>query len=189
MLPRLDSASSCEGAYVFSALAAESIQNGPFSGAAAEKDIASEAQNAPAPGGPGASQTVCVPVLLKNAVHPGSASRKISKSFLFQKCSICFWLWNGTHCGSARKPIVLTRLAHAKNKRLRNRAPFQRNLIIVVSDFPNLFSRIERTRPPFGRIGIRLPSPVSGPIPDLKKAGLSGRISSHLYIRLIVQYT
>ena len=36
----------------FDALAAESIQNGPFSGAAAEKDVAAEAQNAPAPGGP-----------------------------------------------------------------------------------------------------------------------------------------
>ena len=68
----------CQSNHVFYALAAESIQNGPFSGAAAEKDVASEATNEPVTGGPGASQTIYFPVFLKNEIHPGSASRKFS---------------------------------------------------------------------------------------------------------------
>ena len=73
------------GAELFGAVAADSIQNGPFSGAAAEKDVASEARSAPVPGGPGASKTVCVPLFLKNDQHPGSARRKISKSWIGPK--------------------------------------------------------------------------------------------------------
>ena len=83
--PRLDSATLVKGNHVFDALAAESFQNGPFSGAAAEKDIASEARNAPVPGGPGASKTITFPLLLENEIHPGSASRKISKSWVGPK--------------------------------------------------------------------------------------------------------
>ena len=45
-----------------------------------KKDVASDAQNAPAPGGPGTSQTRCFQLFRKNEIHPGSASRKISKS-------------------------------------------------------------------------------------------------------------
>ena len=55
-VPHFDSASLRKGAQVFPALAAESIQSGPFSGAAAEKDIASEARNAPVPGGSNVSE-------------------------------------------------------------------------------------------------------------------------------------
>ena len=79
--PRLDSATLVKSSFVFDALAAESVQNAPFSGAAAEKDVASEARNAPVPGWPGASKTVCFPLFLKNEIHPGSASRKFSKSW------------------------------------------------------------------------------------------------------------
>ena len=78
--PRPHSAPLGEGAVVFGALAAETVQNGLFFEAAAEKDVASEAQNPPAPGGPGASQTFCFQVFLNNETHPGSASRKSSKS-------------------------------------------------------------------------------------------------------------
>ena len=49
---RFDSVTLVKGAKVFGALAVESVQNGPFSEAAAENNVASEAQNAPAPGGP-----------------------------------------------------------------------------------------------------------------------------------------
>ena len=56
-------------------LAAESIRNGRFSGAAAEKEVRSDARDAPVPGGPGASKTLCFPLFLKNEIHLGSASR------------------------------------------------------------------------------------------------------------------
>ena len=83
--PRLDSATFVKGPEICGAFAAESVQNGPFSGAAAENDVASAARNARAPGGPGASQTLCVSVFLKNEIHPGSASQKISKSYVGPK--------------------------------------------------------------------------------------------------------
>ena len=70
---------------MFDALGAESIQNGPLSGAAAKKDVASEARQARVPGGPGASKTCCFPLFLKNKQHPGSASRTISKSWVGPK--------------------------------------------------------------------------------------------------------
>ena len=78
--PRLDSAMLVKGNHMFNVLAAKSVQNGPFSGAAAEKYIASEARNAAVPGGPGASTTVCFQMFLKDKQHPGSARRKMSKS-------------------------------------------------------------------------------------------------------------
>ena len=78
--PHIDSAILDESNYVFGALVAETLQNGPFFGPAAEKDVASEAQNAPGPAGPGAAQTFCFHVLLKNDIHPESSSLKISKS-------------------------------------------------------------------------------------------------------------
>ena len=82
MPPRLDLATFVKFSFVFNAVAAESIQNGPFSGAATEKDVASEARNAPVPGGPGTSNTLCFQMFLENNIHPGSASRKISKSWV-----------------------------------------------------------------------------------------------------------
>ena len=89
--PRVDSASLHNRGFVFGALAAETTQNGPFFGAAAKKDIASEARNAPAPDGPGASQTLCF-VFVINDLHIGSASRKKSKSYSVQKCVNGVWL-------------------------------------------------------------------------------------------------
>ena len=79
MLQRAHSASLGEGAQVCFALATESFQNGPLSGAAADKDVASEAQNAPAAGWPGASQKFDFPMFLISEIHLGSASRKNSK--------------------------------------------------------------------------------------------------------------
>ena len=79
------SATVVKGAELFDALAATSIQTGPFSGAAAEKDVASEARRAPVPGGPGASKTVCFQLFLKTEQHPGSARRKMSKSWVGPK--------------------------------------------------------------------------------------------------------
>ena len=66
----------CQNTFRFDALAAESIQNGPLSGAAAENNVASEARNAPGPGGPGASKTFLFALFLQNEIHPGSAIGK-----------------------------------------------------------------------------------------------------------------
>ena len=71
MPPRLDSATLIKLNFVVDALAAESVENEPFSGAAAEKDVAAEARNALVPGGPGASKTICFQLFLKNEIHPG----------------------------------------------------------------------------------------------------------------------
>ena len=97
MSPHVDSASLGKRGTVFGALSAHSIQNGPLSGAAVEKDVASEAQNAPAPGGPGASQTFVFQVFLKNETRLGSASRKISKSYVGPKVLKLPLAPKGTH--------------------------------------------------------------------------------------------
>ena len=83
--PHVDPVPLVKGNHVFDALAAKSIKNSPFSGAVAEKDLASEARSAPVPGGPGASKTVCFQMFLKNDQHPGSARRKMSKSWIGPK--------------------------------------------------------------------------------------------------------
>ena len=80
MPPHIDSATLDERAEVFGALAAETVQHGPFSGAAAEKDVASEGQHAPGPAGPVPSQTVCFQMFPKSVIHPESSRLKISKS-------------------------------------------------------------------------------------------------------------
>ena len=51
----------------------QKAQNGPFSGAAAEKDVASEARSAPVPGGPKTAKTFCFLVFLNHEQHPGAA--------------------------------------------------------------------------------------------------------------------
>ena len=68
--PRVDSTTFGKLCLVFDALAAESVENGPFSGAAAEKDVASEARNAPVPGGPGASKSRCFQLFLQKPATP-----------------------------------------------------------------------------------------------------------------------
>ena len=62
----VDSATLVKGNRVVRDPAAESIQNGPVSGAAAEKEIRFDARGAPVPGGPGAAKTVCFQLFLKN---------------------------------------------------------------------------------------------------------------------------
>ena len=82
MPQRAHSAYLGEGAQVCFVIASESMQHGPLSGAAAETDVASEAQHAPAAGWPGASQTFDFQMFLISEIHPGSASRKNSKSYV-----------------------------------------------------------------------------------------------------------
>ena len=83
--PHVDPVPLVKRAKLFDGLAAKSIKNGPFSGAAAEKEVRSEARGAPVPGGPGATKTGCFQMFLKNEQHPGSACRKMSKSYVGPK--------------------------------------------------------------------------------------------------------
>ena len=69
--PHVDPVPLVKGNHVFAALAAKSIQNGPFSGAAAEKEIRSEARNALVPGGPAhRKRIVCLLMFLKTTDTP-----------------------------------------------------------------------------------------------------------------------
>ena len=113
--PRVDPATLVKGNHVVRALAAESIQNGPFSGAAAEKDVASDARSAHVPGGPGASKTVCFQMFLKNEQHPGSACRKMSKSYVGLKVPKWPLAYEMSTCS---KTVFVTtlRVASAANK-------------------------------------------------------------------------
>ena len=87
--PFVDSGSLGEGVQVFGALAAEIVEKRPFSGAAAEKDVASEGQNAPGPAGPGAAQTHCFPMFSKNDIHPESSSLVTCK--IVWRCKLRKW--------------------------------------------------------------------------------------------------
>ena len=76
--PRLDSGTLVIF-FVFDALAGDHIQNGPFSGAVAEKDVASEARHAPVPGGAGASKMFLFSIVFEKRYTP-----RIGKSENFQ---------------------------------------------------------------------------------------------------------
>ena len=96
--PRGDSGSLGESAEVAEALAAESVQNGPFSGATAENDVASEAQHAPGPAGPGASQNA----LFSNVSEQRDTPRigkpgHLQKSYGGPNYENGLWLANGKH--------------------------------------------------------------------------------------------
>ena len=83
-----------KGAELFDALAAESIKNGPFSGAAAEKEVRSEARGAPVSGGSGASKTFCFQVFLKKKTSntPDPQAGKCPNRMSAQKCPSGLWL-------------------------------------------------------------------------------------------------
>ena len=96
--PHVHSAPLGEAAEVVCAICAKTLRNGPFSGTAATKNTASEPQNAPAPGGPGASQTQCFQMFLKNGIHPESApSRKCHDSRGAPNYENGLWPGNGEH--------------------------------------------------------------------------------------------
>ena len=83
------------------ALTSHTLRNRPFSGPAAENNVASETQNAPGPAGPGAAQTDCFQVFSNNNIHPESSSLKISKSCGGPNYESGLWFGNGAHfCNS-----------------------------------------------------------------------------------------
>ena len=88
--PHIEAAPRDDGAEVGGALAAESICNSGFSGAAAEKHDASEGQNAPSPDGPGRLKTivfVCVCV----CVRAGDIKQQSRSMFFLQSIGSAFY--------------------------------------------------------------------------------------------------